>query len=251
MNVLQMETGLVTIIDINKNRVKTMSEHLGQTKYLRDLRRGMLNSFDQEELKLIAFDLSINWDDLSGDTRPTKANALIMHFARRGELEELVALLREERPNADWPQLPMSMQQIIDEQALNPAQGDWVGGDKISIGDLSDVKGVAIGRESQAASIEGDVDGTFIQAGRDVNLGKELRDEHYYIALNWVGQGRPRMRGFDLSERDLSGVSLSGADLQEANLHKTNLSGAARLTCTIPTWVGSDPIRTRRGFLGR
>ena len=141
-----------------------MSEKLEQRKYLRDLRRGMLNSFDQEELKIIAFDLSINWDDLSGDTRPTKANALILHFARRGELEELVALLREERPNIDWPNLPPSEKQTIDEQILNPEQGDWVGGDKITIGNLKDVEAAAIGEKAQAARAE-NVGGAFIQAG--------------------------------------------------------------------------------------
>ena len=140
-----------------------MSEKLEQRKYLRDLRRGMLNSCDQEELKT-AIDRNIKNPRLSCDTRPTKANALILHCARRGELEELVALLREERPNIDWPNLPPSEKQTIEEQILNPEQGDWVGGDKITIGNLKDVEAAAIGEKAQAARAE-NVGGAFIQAG--------------------------------------------------------------------------------------
>jgi hypothetical protein len=105
------------------------------------------------------------------------------------------------------------------------ALGDQVGGDKISASNLSDVKGTAIGRESQAAST-GNIEGTFIQAHGDVKLGKELRDEQYEIALNWGTRGKPLMRSFDLSDRNLSNLDLSGADLENANLNGANLNYA-------------------------
>jgi uncharacterized protein YjbI with pentapeptide repeats len=65
--------------------------------------------------------------------------------------------------------------------------------------------------------------------GRDLNLGKDTREEQYRIVLNWDGQAR--LREFDLSGRDLSGLDLAGADLTHANLENTtlawaNLSGA-------------------------
>ncbi|MCZ7568923.1 MAG: pentapeptide repeat-containing protein [Ardenticatenaceae bacterium] len=62
-----------------------------------------------------------------------------------------------------------------------------------------------------------------------VALGKTLRDEQYQLALNWDGQ--TRLRGLDLSGRDLSRSDLTGADLRgpklsEADLNRANLSEA-------------------------
>jgi hypothetical protein len=83
-----------------------MSEQLESTKYMRDLRRVIIQHFDLEELKAIAFDLSIDWDDLSGETKPTKVQSLIMYLARRGRLSELATILGEERPIINLPPLP-------------------------------------------------------------------------------------------------------------------------------------------------
>jgi hypothetical protein len=61
--------------------------------------------------------------------------------------------------------------------------------------------------------------------GRDqINVGKDARDEQYQVVLN---RGKKKlMRGFDLSNRDLSYMNLSKADLSNANLSRANLSGA-------------------------
>ena len=122
--------------------------------------------------------------------------------------------------------------------------GEWldgytresVVGDKITTGDLSDVKGAAIGRAAQAAST-GDVGGSFIQAQGDVTLGNTQRDVQYDIALSWEARGKPRMSGFDLSERDLKWVKLRGVDLRDANLSGADLSGADLLGAKLQ---GSD-----------
>ena len=60
-------------------------------------------------------------------------------------------------------------------------------------------------------------------------LRPSLHDEQYQIALQW--DGKRRLRGFDLSGRNLACLNLSGADLAGANLHgadlhKSDLSGA-------------------------
>ena len=106
---------------------------------------------------------------------------------------------------------------------------DYVGGDDLSTGDVSDVRGLAQGRESMAAST-GNVAGSFIQAAGPVTLGKELRDEQYAIALNWRWEPKS-MREFDLSKRDLTKLKLANADLRRANLQGSymrsiDLSGA-------------------------
>jgi uncharacterized protein YjbI with pentapeptide repeats len=113
----------------------------------------------------------------------------------------------------------------LDGNTRASVSGSRVGGDEITAGNLSDVKGTAVGRESQAAST-GDIGGSFIQAQGDVRLGKEQRDEQYETAQNWEAKGKPRMRGFDLAGRDLSGLGFESADLAGANLQESNLSYA-------------------------
>lgn len=91
----------------------------------------------------------------------------------------------------------------------NKISGDKVEGSKTTVGDV-DSFATAIGNEAKA----------------EVKLGKEVRDEQYEIALNWEAHGKPRMRGFDLSGRDLSRLNLAYADLQKANLEGIDLRGA-------------------------
>ena len=66
-----------------------------KTKYLRDLRRLLVELFDPEELEMLAFDLSVDWDELAGGTKSRKVQSFIMYLARRGQLESLLTLLRE------------------------------------------------------------------------------------------------------------------------------------------------------------
>jgi len=70
---------------------------------LRELQRLLIEHFDQEEMKVFAFDLAVDWADLAGETKKIKAQSLISHLARRGQLEDLAMLLREERPNISLP----------------------------------------------------------------------------------------------------------------------------------------------------
>lgn len=67
-----------------------------------------------------------------------------------------------------------------------------------------------------------------------IQYGKTLRDEQYMIATNWDGKtwgGRTSLRGFDLSERNLSSAhfenaNLIGANFSKADLRQANLRGA-------------------------
>ena len=98
-----------------------MSDDIQQhTKYLRDLRRSMLATFSIDEMQVLAFDLSVDWDSLAGNTKPLKSQSLIMHLTHRGRLQDLVDILCEERPNVDWPDLPSAEKQIRDEKLITP-----------------------------------------------------------------------------------------------------------------------------------
>lgn len=87
---------------------------------MRELRRNMMDFFDQDELQTLVFDLGVDWDELSGEKKSAKSHSLISYLARRGRLEDLIELLREERPNENWPSIPDSDQQRLDEKTINP-----------------------------------------------------------------------------------------------------------------------------------
>jgi hypothetical protein len=91
---------------------------LGRTEYLRDLRQKMADRLGIDDLRVIAFDLGADWDDLPGDTKVVKCLNLIMHTARRGRLGELVLLARERNESVEWPVPPPAAQQVEDEQTL-------------------------------------------------------------------------------------------------------------------------------------
>lgn len=94
---------------------------LEHTRYMRDLRRQMVALFSLGELSTLAFDLSVDWDSLEGGEIISKVQSLILYLARRGRLNDLITLLREGRPGANWPEVPSSGQQKKDENEITPA----------------------------------------------------------------------------------------------------------------------------------
>ena len=77
-----------------------------QTHYLRQLRDQVANSFDEEELRALVFDLGLDWDELQGTRKTARVQDLIVQLGRNGRLSELVDLLRVERPHLSWPEMP-------------------------------------------------------------------------------------------------------------------------------------------------
>lgn len=66
------------------------------------LRRRIADHFSIEELNTLAFDLGLASDQIEGSTRDARTQALIVACERRGLMEELIALCREQRPNLAW-----------------------------------------------------------------------------------------------------------------------------------------------------
>jgi tetratricopeptide (TPR) repeat protein len=60
------------------------------------------NHFSVAELRGLCFALSVEYDDLAAEGRSDKARELIMYLARRGRLDELITLCRQERPHLTW-----------------------------------------------------------------------------------------------------------------------------------------------------
>ncbi len=70
-----------------------------------DLRKLLIEHFDLEELRLLCFDLGLDYEELAGRTKSTKMQDLITYLQRRGELQRLIDEASGQRPHAAWPDL--------------------------------------------------------------------------------------------------------------------------------------------------
>jgi hypothetical protein len=66
------------------------------------LRDALVKSFNEEELHDLAFELNIDFSDLSGEGRSAKARELIELLKRQNRLSDLAAIARQKRPDVDW-----------------------------------------------------------------------------------------------------------------------------------------------------
>lgn len=59
--------------------------------------------FNIEELRSLCFDLSINLDNVRGETLEVKSKELVGYCRRHGKLHELINRCKDLRPSTDWP----------------------------------------------------------------------------------------------------------------------------------------------------
>jgi tetratricopeptide (TPR) repeat protein len=90
------------------------------SSYLVQLRDQIAKTFDLEELRALAFDLQLDWDELEGIRKTNRIQDLIIQLARNGRLEELIESLKEYRPKAAWPKMPTAEQQKQDIRTAFP-----------------------------------------------------------------------------------------------------------------------------------
>jgi predicted phosphodiesterase len=65
--------------------------------------RGKIDQwFNVDELRLLCLDLRVEYNDLLGDTKETKAGELLWRFERRGEMGLLLSMLKKHRPHVSW-----------------------------------------------------------------------------------------------------------------------------------------------------
>jgi nucleoside phosphorylase len=65
----------------------------------RGLRFMLTELFDLSELRTLAFDLNVDWENIAGRTKPEKALELIEYMRRRSQLADLLAAINRERPH--------------------------------------------------------------------------------------------------------------------------------------------------------
>lgn len=70
---------------------------------LTQLRKLLIQHFSLDELRVLCFDLGLEYEDLPGDTLSTKMHALIEHLQRRNTLFKLLEEVAEQRPTVAWP----------------------------------------------------------------------------------------------------------------------------------------------------
>jgi len=69
-----------------------------QGEQRRELRRVLSEKFTLDELQVLCFDFDVSYDELSGNTKSSKAVALITLAERNNQLPELLELVKEYRP---------------------------------------------------------------------------------------------------------------------------------------------------------
>jgi hypothetical protein len=95
----------------------TDSEDTRQEKAidLRKLLRAIDDSFSEDDLRTLCFELQLDFENLPGTIKKAKARELIIHFDRRKRINVLVTAFRELRPNVDIEAI------VLDELDEDPA----------------------------------------------------------------------------------------------------------------------------------
>lgn len=67
-----------------------------------ELRRKIVDHFNDEELRTLCFDINVDYESLPAQGKEGKARELIALQHRQGQLAVLVAACRAARPNVEW-----------------------------------------------------------------------------------------------------------------------------------------------------
>jgi hypothetical protein len=73
--------------------------------YLTQLRQVLTTRFDAGELRTLCFDLGVDYDDLPGAGKASRARELVGYLARRDRIADLIRVGKRLRPDISWPEL--------------------------------------------------------------------------------------------------------------------------------------------------
>lgn len=73
-----------------------------RAKWPAELRRALGKYFSKDEIKILCFDLQVDYDNLPGEVRSIKIAALIDDLARNSKIFELIDLCSSHRPDGPW-----------------------------------------------------------------------------------------------------------------------------------------------------
>lgn len=66
------------------------------------LSRKICSHFSENELRSLCLDLDVYYDSLPGHNKREKTGEMIRHFSQRGQINDLLRVLRLKRPNFNW-----------------------------------------------------------------------------------------------------------------------------------------------------
>lgn len=196
-------------------------------KLLRDLSRGMGIYLSLEELKALARQIDLDWEQLAGDEPSDKTLSLVTTFADRGRFTELLNSLGQQKPEANLHRVPLVMPQV--EVAPNAAAAgsesdvfqeyldrlsDLLSGENLFTTEPEDeIRNLFEMQTLEVFSkLDGDIKGQLLRFLHDTKI---------------IGQtGIVELRGALLDKAELRGEDLRGANLVGANLNRADLSGA-------------------------
>ncbi|MCP4426814.1 MAG: hypothetical protein GY803_20190 [Chloroflexi bacterium] len=146
-------------------------------QYLSKLHKQIDKYFSFNEVKTLCFDLGVDYENIPGDMRSAFIRNLIVSMAKWNRLQELVDKVREERPFANWQNVPSGFElpaPIADEDIRQVAehnvynitynqQGQVVHGPQVNVG-----KDAHIGQIGDNITTGG---GDYVDGDKDVHHG--------------------------------------------------------------------------------
>jgi hypothetical protein len=82
---------------------------------LTKLRKLLIRCFDVAELRVLCFDLDVDYEELEGLKKTTKVQDLISYLQRRDELYLLIGEARARRPKVNWPEIKSEHDHPLEE----------------------------------------------------------------------------------------------------------------------------------------
>jgi hypothetical protein len=82
-----------------------MGEGMGTRGVRAELRRLLVERFDEEDLRTLCFGLEVSYDRLPGRGMAAKARELVAHLDSRRQLADLIRVGHELRPDVAWPEV--------------------------------------------------------------------------------------------------------------------------------------------------
>jgi hypothetical protein len=96
----------LTALELRVSQLEKQTDNLplGYSRLL--IAEMMTQHFDLAELEMMAFDMNIDADEISGDTRDERVRSLIGYCERRLKTHELIFHCKRLRPGVQWPSIP-------------------------------------------------------------------------------------------------------------------------------------------------
>jgi len=205
-------------------------------RHLRELRRNLVQHMELDELELLAYDLGINWSGLAGKRKTTKSHSLIMHLVKLDRLDELLLLLREEKPDVNWHQSQRSETYPLPRELEKPEESKAEDADEAFRQYLAEVAVLLRDQNLFASQPEDEVRASFQSRTLEVfpkldgkTKGDLVRFLHDTKLIGDAAVVDPEGADLDmanLNRADLRDADLAGANLSHADLRSANLSGA-------------------------